>query len=107
VYVIGEDFSVPLTAFVPSQSPDASHDVAFVEVQDRETVFPLATVTGPSELFAFILTVGTGMQASFNKGSLIKDPHPFQSMHVFVCCLFAQLVQAVHSQFGVQSPLTV
>jgi hypothetical protein len=102
-----EDFTDPLTGFVPDQSPDASHEIALDEVHDKETVFPLATVIGPSELFAFMLTVGKSTQDSCNNGFPTVEPHPLKSVHILVCLLFLQVVQAPHSQFGLQFALTV
>ena len=48
----------PESDFVPLQLPEALHEVAFVDVQERVTDPPEATVTGPSVLFTFKFTVG-------------------------------------------------
>ena len=48
----------PESDFVPLQLPEALHVVAFADVQERVTDPPEATVTGPSVLLTFKLTVG-------------------------------------------------
>ncbi len=46
----------PLVASLPDQAPDATQEVALVEVQDRVEALPLVTVLG----LALRATVGAG-----------------------------------------------
>ena len=46
----------PLVASLPDQAPDATHEVALVEVQDRVEALPLVTVLG----LALRATIGAG-----------------------------------------------
>ena len=77
-------FVDPPVFCVPDQFPDATHEVALDELQDKVTDFPLTIVNGPSELFAFILTFGKSTHDSFNRGSPDVEPQPFQSTQVLV-----------------------
>ena len=53
--------------------------MAFVDDQDREAEFPLTTVTGPLELFAFISTVGATW---FTFTITLFVPEPPAPLHV-------------------------
>ena len=79
--VTAETVCVPFAAFVPDQSPEAVQEVAFVEVQDKETEFPLVIAIDPSEPFAFISTVGTD---TFTVTLSLTVPPVFAQVMVYV-----------------------
>jgi hypothetical protein len=62
VYVVDDVIALgekdPLVPAVPPHPPEAIQEVAFVEVQVKETKLPLDTVEGPSEPLTFKSTVG-------------------------------------------------
>jgi hypothetical protein len=65
---------LPLVALVPLQSPEAVHDVAFVELQVSVEAAPLATEVG----FAVNVTVGRGPTVTVAVATLLVPPEPVQ-----------------------------
>jgi hypothetical protein len=94
--------ALPEIAFVPLQPPDAVHDVAFVEVQVKVLLPPLATVVGDADS----VTVGRGVELVTATEVLARavPPEPLQVIVNVVPVVNAPVLSLPESSFPPLQP---